>query len=176
MRRPPQTTDDPSVPVSAGDPLGMLRGGGEGIITGTVVCAAVIAATAGHVDTTRQLTVAILGTVFVYWLAHLHAHTIGHAVSSGMHPLKALRSGVTHTWPIAAASLLPIGILLIAEIAGAELRKASLIALYATIGLLAGYSYLAGRRSGLGTGGSLLSAAAGAALGIIIVLLKAALH
>ncbi len=175
MKPTPTTADEPTERASTADRLGLFRGG-EGIITGTVVCAAVIAAGVGHIDSTAQLTVAILGTVFVYWLAHLHAHTIGHAVASGHHPLRALRSGVTHTWPIAAASLLPIGILLLAEIAGADLRTAAWIALLATIGLLTGYSYLAGRRSGLGTTGSLLSAAAGAALGIVIALLKAALH
>ncbi len=158
-----------------GDPLGLFRGG-EGVITGTVVCAAVIAAGAGHIDSTAALTFAIIGTVFVYWLAHLHAHTIGHAVANGMHPLRALRGGITHTWPIAAASLLPIGILLLAEMAGADLRTAAWIALWATIVLLAGYSYLAGRRSGMGTVGCLLSAAAGGALGVVIALLKAALH
>lgn len=175
MKPTPKTADDLIESASSDDRLGLVRGG-EGIITGTVVCAAVIAAGAGHIDSTAGLTIAIIGTVFVYWLAHLHAHTIGHSVANGMHPLSALRGGISHTWPIAAASLLPIGILLVAEVAGAEIRTAAWIALCATIVLLAAYSYLAGRRSGLGTGSSLLSAAAGAALGIIIVLMKATLH
>jgi hypothetical protein len=52
------------------DSLGMING--EGMITGTVVSAAVIAAAAGHLEETR-LVFAILGTAFVYWLTHLHA-------------------------------------------------------------------------------------------------------
>jgi hypothetical protein len=42
--------------------------------------------------------------------------------------------------------------------------------------LLTVYSFLAGRRGGLGLAGSLMSAAAGAALGMLIIVLKANLH
>src|SRR5262245_59181429 len=131
------------------DPFGLFRGG-EGIITGTVVCAAVIAAGAGHIHTTRQLSAAIVGTVTVYWLAHLHAHAIGGAVSEGHHPMVALRRAVAHTWTIAAASLLPLAVLLLSELAGADLEQGAWIALWASVALLAFYSYLAGRRGGLG--------------------------
>ncbi len=157
------------------DRWGLLRGG-EGLMTGTVVAAAVIAATAGHVDSTAQLSVAILGTTFVYWLAHLHAATIGAAVHKGLHPLHALRAAVTHTWTIAAASLLPLAVLLLAEAVGAELVTASWVALWATVGLLTLYSYLAGRRGGLGVRDSIVCAVAGCGLGLVAAGLKAALH
>jgi hypothetical protein len=49
-------------------------------------------------------------------------------------------------------------------------------ALIVTIGLLSAYSYLAGARGGLDTGGRIASAAAGAGLGILVALLKVALH
>jgi hypothetical protein len=35
-------------------------------MTGTVVCAAVLAVTAGHVDSTGQLSLAIVGTTVVH--------------------------------------------------------------------------------------------------------------
>jgi hypothetical protein len=171
QRQPePARSADPRV-----DPLGLVTGG-EGLITGTVVCAAVIAASAGHLESTARLTLAIVGTVGVYWLAHLHAVTLGFAVSGGHHPGIAFRHALAHTWYIVAASLLPVGVLLLAELAGASLRAAAWAALYATIGLLGVYSFVAGRRGGLGWWGSLASAAAGAALGGLIALLKAALH
>ena len=74
------------------------------------------------------------------------------------------------------ASVLPILILLLAEVAGASLRTAAWIALIATIVLLTAYSYLAGVRSGLGTWGRVASAAVGAGIGILVALLKVALH
>ena len=157
------------------DPLGLISGG-EGLLTGTVVCAAAIAYSAGHVQSTARLCIAIFGTVLVYWLAHLHARTLGASVTHGHRPLTALRSALTETWPIAGASVLPILILLLAEIAGASLRTAGWVALIATIALLTGYSYLAGVRSGLGTWGRVTSAAVGAGIGILVALLKVALH
>jgi hypothetical protein len=158
-----------------GDRWGLYRGA-EGLITGTVVCAAAIAYGAGHLNTTGTLCLAILGTVAVYWLAHLHAETLGSALTHRHHPVLALRHALAATWPIAGVSILPVGILLVAELFGADLRTAAWIALGATIALLTGYSYLAGARGGLDARGKLVSAAAGAALGILVALLKVALH
>ena len=155
------------------DPLGMING--EGVITGTVVSTAVIAAAAGHLGDTH-LIIAILGTAFIYWLAHLHARTLGDAVKHRTHPIDALREALAETWPILAAAVLPAVIMLIAKVVGAEIRRAAWIAVIASTVLLAIYSFFAGRRGGLGLGGSLLSAAIGASLGILIVILKASLH
>jgi hypothetical protein len=146
------------------------------LITGTVVCAAVIAYAAPKFGSTGPLCLAILGTVVVYWLAHLHAETLGSALTHQHHPLVALRHALAETWPIAGVSVLPVGILLLAELFGAELRTAAWVALIATIGLLTAYSYMAGARGGLDARGRIVSAAAGAALGILVALLKVALH
>ena len=124
----------------------------------------------------RFLCLAILGTVTVYWLAHLHAETLGSAVAHHHHPRVAFRHALGATWPIAGVSVLPVGILLVAELFGAELRTAGWVALIATIGLLTAYSYLAGARGGLDVRGRILSAAAGAGLGILVALFKVALH
>jgi len=43
------------------------------------------------VESTRTLCLVILGTVTVYWLAHLHAETLGSALTHGHHPLLAFR-------------------------------------------------------------------------------------
>src|SRR4051812_50105205 len=88
------------------NPLGLVSGG-EGIFTGTVVCAAAIAYGAGHLKSTAELSLAIFGTVLVYWLAHLHARTLGAAVTHGHHPLLALRLPPVETRPIAGGSRLP---------------------------------------------------------------------
>ena len=155
------------------DPLGMING--EGVITGTVVSAAVIAAAAGHLEETR-IVLAILGTAFIYWLAHLHARTLGDAVKHHTHPVDALKEALAETWPILAAALVPAAILLVTQLAGIELRTGAWIAVIASTVLLTVYSFLAGRRGGLGLGGSLISAAIGAALGLLVVGLKASLH
>lgn len=167
MTKPQRTADR--------DPLGLVAGG-EGVITGTVVCAAAIAYAGNYVDSVARLTVVIIGTVAVYWLAHLHAETIGSSLTHHHHPLAALRHGLAQTWPILAAAVLPIGVLLVTSLLGADLRTAAWAALLATIALLTAYSYLAGARGGLDTWGRIASATAGAALGILVALLKVALH
>ena len=155
------------------DPLGMING--EGIITGTVVSAAVIAAAAGHLEETH-IVLAILGPAFIYWLAHLHARTLGDAVKHRTHPVDALKEALAETWPILAAALLPAVIMLVAQILGLEIRRAAWVAVIASTVLLAIYSFMAGRRGGLSLGGSLVSGAIGASLGILVIGLKAGLH
>ncbi|WP_244928471.1 hypothetical protein [Nocardioides sp. W7] len=150
--------------------------GGEGAITGTVVCAAVIAYGVGHAQTTAHLSLAIAATVTVYWIAHLHAVTIGSALTHGHHPSQALRHALVETAPVALVSIVPLAILLVTRLAGAKLSTSAWTALIATIGLLAVYSYVAGARGGLDLGGRIASAAVGAGVGILVALLKLALH
>ncbi|MEI2729576.1 MAG: hypothetical protein V9E85_10770 [Candidatus Nanopelagicales bacterium] len=161
-------------PAGASPDRFRLYRGAEGIITGTVVCAAVIAAAAGLSTSTAQLCISIIGTVIVYWLAHVHASTIGHAVAQQVPLRSALRAGLIHSAPLAVVSLVPLSILLVAELFGAELQAAATIALCASIALLAVYGFLAGYRGGLGVRGAIVSGVAGMALGVVILLLKAA--
>ncbi len=97
------------------DPLGLING--EGVITGTIVSAAVIAAAVGHLEESH-LVLAILGTAFIYWLAHLHARTLGDAVKHRTHPVNALKEALAETWPILAASLVPALILFLTQVFG----------------------------------------------------------
>lgn len=159
----------------AQDPLGLVTGG-EGAITGTVVCAAVIAFGVGHADTTLELAIAILATVGVYWLAHLHAATIGNALEHGLHPLKDFEHALAETAPVALVSILPLAVLLVTRLFGASLSTSAWTALGATIALLAAYGYVAGVRGGLGRAGSLGIAAAGASIGTLVALMKVGLH
>ena len=157
------------------DPLGLVAGG-EGVITGTVVCAAAIAYAGSYTESIGRLTAVILGTVFVYWLAHLHAETIGSSLTHHHHPFAALRHGLGETWPILAAAVVPVVVLVVTSLLGADLLTSAWSALLATIALLTVYSYMAGARGGLDTWGRIASAAAGAGLGILVALLKVALH
>jgi hypothetical protein len=155
------------------DPLGMING--EGVITGTVVSTAVIAAAAGHLQE-AHLVIAILGTAFIYWLAHLHARTLGDSVKHRTHPVDAFKEALAETWPILAAASVPALILLVIQLIGIPLRTGAWIAVIASTVLLTIYSFFAGRRGGLGLRGSLVSAAVGAGLGILVIALKAGLH
>ena len=131
---------------------------------------------ANNYMTRRIIVLAILGTAFIYWLAHLHARTLGDAVKHRTHPVNALKEALAETWPILAASLVPALILFLTQVFGIKIRTGAWIAVIASTVLLTIYSFLAGRRGGLGLGGSVLSAAIRALLGILVIGLKAALH
>lgn len=153
------------------DPLGLLEGG-ESVIVGTVVCGATIAAGVGHTSSIGQLAAAIAAAVVVYYLAHVHAAVLGSAVSRGHHPRDTLRRALRHSLPMLFASLLPLAALLVAALAGAEVRSAATVALVATTGLLVAYSWLAASRRDLGPWDRLASAAVGGGLGLLLVLVK----
>ena len=160
---------------SGGGPLRLVSGS-ESAIIGTVVCAAVIAYGVGHTDSTGQLVVAIAATVGVYWVAHLHAVTISSSINQGHPPGAALRHALSETAPLVVASVIPLGVLLVTTVLGASLSTSAWTALLVTIALLAIYSYLAGARGGLDTTGRIASAVVGAGIGLLVALLKVALH
>lgn len=162
---------DPARP----DPLGLVTGGDE-TITGSVVCAAVIAYAAETSDSVYQLCTAILATVAVYWLAHLHADTIGSALTHEHHPRAAFQHALIESWPIMGAAGLPVMVLIASSAFGAELQTAAWLALGVSITLIAAYSYLAGIRGGLTTWGRIACAGVGAGLGVLVALMKVALH
>ena len=145
----------------------------EGMIAGTVVCAAVIATVGGSGESTRALSAALLATSVVYWLAHVYAHAIAGAVTHRHHPWLAMRHAVESTRSILGAGLLLVAILLLADLVGFDRAGAAWVALDAAIALLAVYGFHAGRRSGLSFAKSLVCGVTGAALGVLVALLKA---
>ena len=62
------------------------------------------------------------------------------------------------------------------QLVGFKIRTGAWIAVIASTVLLTIYSFFAGRRGGLGLRGSLVSAAIGALLGLLVIGLKASLH
>ena len=99
---------------------GMING--EGIITGTFVSAAVIAAAAVHFERRRWI-LPVFGTAFIYWLAHLHARTLGDAVKHHKHPMSTLRERHGETWPILAAAVVPAVILIVVQLVGGTVNS-----------------------------------------------------
>jgi hypothetical protein len=148
----------------------------EPLLIGTTVCGGAIAAGAGHTTRLTELIIAILGSVLVYWAAHLHAATLALRVETGLGVLAALMRAVEHTWRIPAASVVPVAVLGCAGVLGIGIPTAAWLAVGATAAMLVGYGYLAGRQAGLGAGGRVASALGGLAVGLLIVLLKASLH
>lgn len=142
------------------------------IVIGTVVCGSVIAAAAGHQPSIVELCAGIVVTIVIYWLAGVYAATLATAMRGEERvPVIAARV-MARTWHVAATSLVPVAILLTAWILGATIATAATIALGVTVGILALYGYLAGAAAGFRTAARFGSAAAGAVLGLALLLLK----
>jgi hypothetical protein len=144
-------------------------------IYGLIVSSGVMAS-AGPGVPLLGVAVAVLVTVLVYWVAEQYAAVLagrlaGHATSG-----RQLRASLREGWPMVEASYAPLLVLLLAWLLGASRTVAILCALSFTTLLLFAFGWMAGRRSGLSGMGLLVSALVGGGLGLVMIVLKVALH
>lgn len=156
-----------------GDVRQLLLRHAQPAIAGTVVCGAVIAASGGKGLGIGSLAAAILVSSVVYWIAHIYIDTLA-VVAAGHHTVAtAARQAASHTWFLAAVSLIPLGVLLLFGLLGTQTKTAAFAALGATTVLLAAYGAMAGHHGGLGRWGIVAAAVGGAGLGLTLIAVKA---
>jgi hypothetical protein len=141
-------------------------------IYGTIITAAILAAIGDHVRT-LPLTVSILVTLVVYWLAEEYAELLGEQLEGGHLPTWAdVRAALAATWPMVSASYIPLLAVILAHLFGGSLSTAANVGLAVAIVLLMIYAWSAGRAAEL-RGRQLLIITAGAAgLGLLMIVLK----
>ena len=88
-----------------------------GAIYGTIVVAGVLATTEGD-DNPDALETALyaLATVFVFYLAHAWAQTLGRRLVGVGAPKGALRHSLARDWPLVQSALPPLGAMAIAAL------------------------------------------------------------
>jgi hypothetical protein len=168
--------EEPGQPLRAGGTqaqqvmtAGRRRAAG---IYGAIITAAIIAAVGGKLST-RALTVSVLITLLVYWVAEEYAELLGEQVTGGHLPTWAyIRTALGHTWPMVSASYLPLLALVLARLAGASPSAAANFGLAAAILLLTFHGWSAGRASRLRGWPLAGVTATAAALGLVMVVLK----
>src|ERR1700730_8519953 len=107
--------------VAADSPPPRPAGG----VYGTIATAAILAAIGDHVHT-LPLTVSILVTLVVYWLAEGYAAILGEQLEGGHLPTWAdLRTALAATWPMVTASYIPLLAVILAHLLGASLSAAA---------------------------------------------------
>ena len=149
--------------------LGRRRASG---IYGAIVTAAILDTAGGHVSTTA-LVVSVVVTLLVYWIAEEYAEVVGEQVEGGRLPSRAsVRRALTATWPMVSASYAPLLALVLARLAGASDLTAANVGLAAAVILLTLHGWLAARAAQLHGWPLFLATATGAALGIVMILLK----
>jgi hypothetical protein len=164
--------------VRAASPLRMTRTTEESTaagIYGVIVASSVMAA--AHAETAVAVDLAVLVTLVIYWGAERYARVVAQRIHDGHRPDRSqLLRQLTTGWAMVSASTVPLVVLLVVRLLGADLTVAILSALSCSTVLLAVAGWEIGRNGTLSPGERLASAATAAAFGVALILLKMLLH
>jgi hypothetical protein len=148
---------------------------GEHGIYGIVLVTALIA---GEIDadTDDDVIAFVLGTVVIFWIAHIYAAVVASRGKSPAPPLgRALRDGVRHSSGMALAMLIPIALLASTRI-GVDEWSAYFAALLSGIVMLGVIGYLNARRNGSSWPWRIAGVVTTMLLGIVVIVLSIAAH
>jgi hypothetical protein len=144
-------------------------------IYGVIVSSAVMAAS--HAATAAATTIAVLVTLVIYWGAERYARIVAERIHAGRRPdRRELRHQLTTGWEMITASFLPLAVLDVTRLLGAQLSTALLAGLGCSTLLLGIAGWAVGRDGKLSTGERLVSATIAAAFGGVMIVLKMLLH
>ncbi len=141
-------------------------------IYGTIITASILAAAGNHVPA-QPLSVCILVTLVVYWLAEEYAELLGEQLEGGRLPKwPDVRSALAATWPMVSASFVPLIALVVARLIGGSASAAVTVGLVVAVVLLTIYAWSAGRAADLRGRQLLLITSIAAGLGLLMIILK----
>jgi len=142
-------------------------------VYGSVLAASVIVS-AGDSRSPVALAVLIVVSGFVFWIAHVYAATVA-SVHGGWH-VAAIRTGMQHEWPVAAAAIPPaVAALVCGWIPALSVANGSWAALLVAIGEQQLWGWAAVRRANLSGAILARTVALNLFMGFVIVALKLAL-
>jgi hypothetical protein len=155
-------------------------------IYGTIVAAALVAGEGAANAAVAKIVGTVLATLLVYWLAHVYSDLLArHAAGSdsaadedepSRPTWRALVESLAEEWGIVAGGLGLVVVLVVVDLAGGGPQLAVNLALLCAVVELVGWGVLAARRAHLRAGWVVVYALVSAALGILVGLLKLALH
>ena len=150
----------------------------EYAIYGTVLVSAVIAV-GWEDDTDLEVLLFTLGSVGVFWLAHVYSGTVARE-DTNQPRLRAIliaaRDSMRHTIGLLAAMVLPAIFLLLAVVDVLDEYVAYYAALWVGVLVLAVLGYLASARRGSPWYWRVLSALVTASLGLLVIWLSSLVH
>lgn len=150
----------------------------EHAIYGTVLVSALIAI-GWNDDTDLQVFLFTVGTVAVFWLAHVYARSVGHLTEArpGFPAIAvAVASAARESAPMVVSMLIPSVFLLLATMDVLDQYVAYYIALWSGVAVLAVLGYLNSRRRGSPMHLRLIGAGLTSVLGLGIIWLSSLVH
>ena len=148
-----------------------------GAIYGSLLAASVVAGTGpGHQPPQpAQLTALLLATGVVFWLAHVYAHLVGEKSSRALVSLQEFRVWARREWPIVQAAVPPAAAVVIGAFLGLSDAGAAWLALAVAVGSQLGWALYVAASAGATKSRLVAAGVVNLILGLLIVLLKAAL-
>ncbi|GGZ33296.1 hypothetical protein GCM10010387_29290 [Streptomyces inusitatus] len=148
-----------------------------GAVYGSLLAASVVVGTDPTEPFPRlQLVLLLLGTGVVFWAAHVFARLFGERIAEGALTGRIVRQDFAAEWPIVKAAVPPALAVALSPLLGLGPEGTLWLALSVAITGQVGWATLAALRAGVTRRLALIAGAANLLIGLLIVLLKVALH
>jgi hypothetical protein len=148
-----------------------------GVVYGVIVIGALLAAESGRHEGYPDTIASAAIAAGLYWLAHAYAGVLGRRlVSGGRLTAGALARALAHDWALVRGAAIPLLVLVIAWVLGAQPEGAVTAALWCTIASLVIFELIAGLRTRATPAELVLEVGVGIAMGTAILVLKIILH
>ena len=142
-------------------------------VYGTVLTAGLISAFSLYDPTLPELIVRTVGTVVVFWAAHVYAEIVGNR-ETGWRP--AIREALERSAGLLWALVVPLGCLAVAAALQLSTSQAVDVAVGGAVAALAVLGWWAARQRHAGELSRLITSAATAGMGFALIILKALIH
>jgi hypothetical protein len=146
------------------------------LLAGSVVVGAAAGAGGDYHVGPMRLALLLVATGLVFWLAHAYAALVGDHIRPALLDRAAIRRVARHEWPLLQAALPPAVAALLMGLLGGSDAAAGWAALTVAIAAQVGWATVATRRAGAKGPLVFLTAVVNLILGLLIVMLKTALH
>jgi hypothetical protein len=150
----------------------------EGVY-GVILVAGMIVASGGHGAAALQVFWQVVGTVVVFWAAHVYAGTVAHHGFEDGRIIgirESFRLALRRSWGLLLSALIPSSILLLGVTQVVPDDAAAWFALWTCVAVLAVLGYIAFARRQAVWYVRVLGSLATAAFGIVMILLKSGIH
>jgi uncharacterized membrane protein len=146
-------------------------------VHGSILVAALAGAMFEESADARSMTLSLLGSMLVLWVAHAWSAVIGERVAEGaLFRSAEIRAIAMRELPLVEAGVLPGVLLAIAWIGWYSRDTGAVLALAAAVLQLVGWGMFAGHRTETSWYKALLAGLFDGVLGVVIVLLEIAVH
>ncbi len=142
-------------------------------IYGLIITGAVLAGVSAA-ESRRAVILEVLAVVVIYWMTEQYAEYLGRRLTEGHPGWSDVLADLRGTLTMIEATLIPVAVLVIAELAGASLANAVTLSLVSTVVTLAILITALSRAARISWYGAIVSGLVAGFTGSALVLLKAA--